>query len=138
MPALETLTDRVRDAHLLVRDTAAWDALSEELLCAYDDKDEERIDLLASRFLACWRAITPNLLADKLESVGIATSPAAHPWGLATLESKGHRCEPLLCSVKDDLPVPHGAVAVYSGLHLLSFDDVMAGYQECLAQLLQA
>jgi SAM-dependent methyltransferase len=136
MPALETLTCRVRDAHLLVRSADEWDALSEELFRAYDGKDDERIDLLAGPFLTSWRAVTRNLLADTLKSAGLTTSPPAHPWGLATLERNGLRCEPLLCAV-EDLPDPLGAAAVYGGLHLLSFDDVMAGYQACLAQLLR-
>ncbi|WP_284750843.1 hypothetical protein [Arthrobacter sp. efr-133-R2A-120] len=56
---------------------------------------------------------------------------------MATLEWDGLRCEPLLCSVDEELPDALHAAAVYGGLQQSSFDEVMAGYETCLVQLLR-
>lgn len=137
MPFLKTIAARVRSAHLLVRTAAEWDTLSFELFRAYDGKDDELIVELREPFVMGWRAVTRNLLTDTLESAGIKVSAPAHPWGVATLEWDGLRCEPLLCSVDPDLPDALEEAAVYGGLRLRSFDEVMAAYEDCLVQLLR-
>lgn len=94
--------------------------------------------MLRDPFLEAWRSVTRNLLTDTLESAGITVSPPVHPWAVATLEWDGVRCEPLLCSVDEELPDAIHAAAVYGGLQLSSFDEVMAGYEGCLVQLLRS
>lgn len=91
-----------------------WDTLSFELFRAYGGKDDELIEKLREPFLMGWRAVTRNLLADTLESAGIRVSAPAHPWGVATLEWDGLRCEPLLCSVDEELPDALEEAAVFS------------------------
>lgn len=137
MPFLKTISARVRSAHLIVRTAEEWDALSEALFRAYDAKDDELIETLRDPFLMGWRAVTRNLLGDTLESAGIRVSAPAHPWGIATLEWDGLRCEPLLCSVDEELPDALEEAAVYGGLRLRTFDEVMAAYTACLVQLLR-
>ncbi|GAB2713840.1 hypothetical protein ACX801_18215 [Arthrobacter bambusae] len=137
MPFLKTISARVRSAHLLVRTAEEWDELSFELFRAYDGKDDELIEELREPFLMGWRAVARNLLTDTLESAGIRVSGPVHPWGVATLEWDGLRCEPLLCSVDEELPDALEAAAVYGGLNLRTFDEVMAAYEDCLVQLLR-
>ncbi|MDQ0241452.1 hypothetical protein [Arthrobacter bambusae] len=137
MPFVKTISARVRTTHLLVRTAEEWDALSFELFRVYDGKDDELIEKLREPFLAAWRAVTRNLLAGTLESAGIKVSAPAHPWGVATLEWDVLRCEPLLCSVDEELPDALEEAAVYGGLRLQTFDEVMAAYEDCLVQLLR-
>lgn len=137
MPFLKTISARVRAAHLLVRTAKEWDALSFELFRSYDGKHDELIEKLRESFLTEWRAVTRNLLADTLESAGIKVSAPVHPWGVATLEWDGLLREPLLCSVDQELPDALEEAAVYGGLRLQNFDEVMAVYEDCLVQLLR-
>lgn len=84
-----------------------------------------------------WRAVALNLLTDTMESAGIRVSSPVHPWGIASLEWDGLRCEPLLCSVDEELPDALEEAAVYGGLRLRLFEEVMAAYTTCLVQLLR-
>ena len=134
MPSMIEIRARVRAAHLLVRSAEEWDALSEELLLAYESKDNDLAEKLRESFLAAWKAVTRNLLSDAFDAAGISIGPAAHPWGIATLGIPGRRCEPLLRS-PDELPEALGDATVHGGPHLRSFEEVMAGYDACLTFL---
>lgn len=133
---MKALMAQGRAAHLLVRPAEEWDSISDELYRAYDGKDDELIELLHENFLAQWQAVTRNLLAEPLGVAGITVGQPVHPWAIASLERGGHPCEPLLCFLDDELPDAREAAAVYGGLQLQHFDDVMAGYESCLQELL--
>jgi hypothetical protein len=135
MPSLNETSARIRAAHLLVRSTEEWDTLSKELLRAYDLKDIDKIEMLRDSFLAAWKPVTRNLLTDTLNAIDVTVTPAVHPWGIATLEAAGHSCEPLLCS-PEELPA-FPKTTVDGRPQLLSFEEVMAAYNTCLASLLQ-
>ncbi len=136
MPSLNETSARIRAAHLLVRSTEEWDTLSKELLRAYDLKDIDKIEMLRESFLAAWKSVARNLLTDTLNAIDIAVTPAVHPWGFATLETAGRSCEPLVSS-PGELPAFPKTTNVYGRPRLLSFEEVMAGYNTCLASLLQ-
>jgi hypothetical protein len=136
MPSLNETSARIRAAHLLVRSTEEWDTLSEGLLRAYDLKDNDKIEMLRESFLAAWKAVIRNLLTDTLNAIDITVTPAVHPWGIATLETARHSCEPLLCS-PEELPAVPRTTTVYGRPRLLSFEEVMTGYNTCLASLLR-
>lgn len=133
---LHALMAQVRAAHLMVRSEEDWDYLSSELGVAYAGKDDELIELLRGPYLKAWRTVTGNLLGDQLAAAGITVSRPAHPWSIAALERNGIVCEPLLCSLDDELPDAREAAAVYGGLQLRPFKDVMAGYVASLEELI--
>ncbi|MBB6404193.1 hypothetical protein [Arthrobacter sp. AZCC_0090] len=135
MPSLNETFARIRAAHLLVRSIEEWDTLSDELLRAYDLKDNEKFEMLRESFVAAWKSVTRNLLTDTMNAIGITVSPANHPWGVATLELDGRSCEPLLCS-PEELAAPSEAGDLYGWPRLRSFEAVMAGYDRCLISLL--
>ncbi|MCX2749500.1 hypothetical protein OOZ51_17020 [Arthrobacter sp. MI7-26] len=134
MPSLNETSAQIRAAHLLVRSTEEWDALSEELLRTYDLNDNDKIEMLRESFLATWRSVIRNLLTDTLNAIDITVTPAVHPWGIATLETAGHTCEPLLCSPEEPPAFPKTST-VHGRPRLLSFEEVMAGYNTCLTSL---
>ena len=133
---LNVLTAQVRAAHLLVRPEEEWDALTDDLWRAYDSKDGELVEQLCEPYLASWRVVTRNLLAEPLAAAGIRVASPAHPWSVATLERDGVIQEPLLCFLDDDVPNAWEAAAVNGGLQLQHFNDIMAGYESCLKELL--
>lgn len=134
MPSMNEIRARVRAAHLLVRSAEEWDTLSGELFRAYDSKDNDLVEMLRESFLAAWKSVTRNLLTDTLDAAGITVTPASHPWGIATLQANGRNCQPLLCTADG---VPKITVdAVYGGLRLQNFEEVIAGYGICLTHLL--
>ncbi len=133
---LNVLTAQVRAAHLLVRPEEEWDALTDDLWRAYDSKDSDLVEQLCEPYLASWRVVTRNLLAEPLAAAGITVARPAHPWAIATLERDGIVQEPLLCSLDHELPDSWEAAAVYGGLQLQRFNDIMAGYESCLKELL--
>lgn len=136
MPSLNETSARIRAAHLLVRSSEEWDTLSKGLLRAYELKDNDKIEMLRESFLATWRSVIRNLLTDTLNAVDITVTQAVHPWGIATLETAGHTCEPLLSSAEEPLAFPT-TTTVYGRPRLLSFEEVMAGYNTCLISLIK-
>ena len=136
MPSLNETSAQIRAAHLLVRSTEEWDTLSEELLRSYDRNDNDKIGMLRESFIAAWRSVIRNLLTDTLSAIDITVTPAVHPWGIATLNAAGRTCEPLLCSPEGLTAFPK-ASDVQGRPRLLSFEEVMAGYNTCLASLLR-
>lgn len=132
------LAAQVRAAHLLVRPEQEWDSLTDALWRAYDSKDSELVEQLYEPYLASWRVITRNLLAEPLAAAGISVARPVHPWAIAPLERGGLIHEPLLCFLDQDMPDAWEAAAVYGGLQLHRFNDVMAGYESCLNILLSA
>ncbi|MGM7775579.1 hypothetical protein ACSVHC_06085 [Arthrobacter sp. KNU-44] len=135
MPSLNEASAHIRAAHLLVRSTEEWDSLSEDLLRSYDLNDIDKIEMLRESYVAAWRSVVRNLLPDTLNAIDITVTPAVHPWGIATLNAAGRTCEPLLCS-PEELPA-FPKTAVHGRPRLLSFEEVMAGYNTCLASLLR-
>jgi hypothetical protein len=133
---LNVLTAQVRAAHLLVRPEEEWDALTDDLWRAYDSKDGDLVEQLCEPYLASWRVVTRNLLAEPLAAAGIKVARPAHPWAIATLERNGIVREPLLCFLDNELPDPWDAAAVDGGLQLQHFNDIMASYESCLKELL--
>ncbi|MFF2300618.1 hypothetical protein [Arthrobacter sp. efr-133-R2A-120] len=136
MPSLNETSARIRAAHLLVRSAEEWDTLSEELLRTYDLEDNDKIEMLRESFLATWKSVTRNLLTDPLNTIGITVTQAVHPWGIATLNAAGRTCEPILCS-PEGLPPFSKTSDVHGRPRLLSFEEVMTGYNTCLASLLR-
>lgn len=136
MPSLNEASAQIRAAHLLVRSTGEWDALSEDLLRSYDLNDNDKIEMLRESFVAAWRSVIRNLLTDTLNAIDITVTPAVHPWGIATLNAAGRSCEPLLCSPEGLPPFPKTS-DVHGRPRLLSFEEVMTGYNTCLASLLR-
>lgn len=128
MPSLNETSARVRAAHLLVRSTEEWDTLSEELLRAYDLKDNDKVEMLRESFLAAWKSVTRNLLTDPLNAIGIAVTPATTDWGIATLTAGKRNRQPRL--TQTDTPGPTGTQP-----RLRIFDEVMADYNACLEYL---
>jgi hypothetical protein len=124
---------RLRAGHLMVRDAREWDALSRELGAAYHSNDEELVEQLRPPFLQSWRTVTRYVLRDMFDSAGIDVTEHGHPWGIATLIGNGNTREPLLCaagSAYGDDP---------AGVHrvqLLTFEETMAHYADCLEPLL--
>lgn len=102
---------------------------------ACDSKDNELVEKLQGIYLATWKSVTRNILADTIEASGIAIAEPTHPWGIATLKAAGRSCQPLLCS-PEELPDSPGAAAAYGGLPLRNFEEVVAGYEACLTHLL--
>ncbi|GAA5200184.1 hypothetical protein GCM10023346_41650 [Arthrobacter gyeryongensis] len=135
MPSLNETSARIRAAHLLVRSTEEWDSLSEDLLRSYDLNDNDKIEMLCESFVAAWRSVVRNLLTDTLNAIDITVTPAVHLWGIATLNAAGRSCEPLLCSPEGLSALPK--TTVHGRPRLLSFEEVMTGYNTCLASLLQ-
>lgn len=129
----ETIT-RIRQGHLLVRSPREWNELSSALLRAYDAKDDELVERLRAPFLQSWRTVTTLVLADTFDAAGITITPAAHPWGIATLAATNLNCEPLLCEAEDGED-GRAAAAVHGGLQLLDFDSIMTGYATCVNRL---
>ncbi|MCI0141461.1 hypothetical protein KNN17_07700 [Arthrobacter bambusae] len=136
MPSLNEASAHIRAAHLLVRSAEEWDALSEDLLRSYDPNDNDKAEMLRESFVAAWRMVIRNLLIDPLNAIDITVTPAVHPWGIATLETAGRACEPLLCS-PEGLPAFPKTSDIHGRPRLLSFEEVMAGYSTCLASLLR-
>jgi hypothetical protein len=136
MPSLNEASAHIRAAHLLVRSAEEWDALSEDLLRSYDPNDNDKAEMLRESFVAAWRMVIRNLLIDPLNAIDITVTPAVHPWGIATLETAGRACEPLLCS-PEGLPAFRKTSDIHGRPRLLSFEEVMAGYSTCLASLLR-
>ena len=130
------LIQRIRSGHLMVRTADEWDELAAALVRAYQGKDDELIAQLRPPFLQAWRAVTVYVLSDAFDAAGINVESPVHPWGIATLEANGSTCEPLLCDAKED-DGGRAAAAIYGGLHLLTFEEVLAGYTTCLHQLMQ-
>lgn len=135
---LNVLTAQVRAAHLLVRPEEEWDALTDDLWRAYDSEDSDLVDQLCEPYLASWRVVTRNLLAEPLAAAGIRVARPAHPWAIATLERDGVVQEPLLCFLDGNVPDAWEAAAVNGGLQLQHFNDIMAGYESCLRELLSS
>ena len=133
---LNALTAQVRAAHLLVRPQEEWDALTDDLWRAYDSKDSDLVEQLSEPYLASWRVVTRNLLAEPLAAAGIRVARPAHPWAIATLERAGVVREPLLCSLDQDMSDPWEAAAAGGGLQLQHFNHIKAGYESCLKELL--
>lgn len=128
MLSLNETSARVRAAHLLVRSTEEWDTLSEELLRAYDLKDNNDLEMLRESFLAGWKSVTRNLLTDTLNAIGVAVTPATTDWGIATLSTGKRSCQPQL--TQTDTAGTTGARP-----RLRNFEEVMADYNACLGYL---
>ncbi|GAA4039210.1 hypothetical protein GCM10023063_25630 [Arthrobacter methylotrophus] len=128
MPSLNETSARVRAAHLLVRSAEEWDTLSEELLRAYDLKDNDKVEMLHESVLAAWKSVTRNLLTDPLNAIGIAVTPATTYWGIATLTAGKRNRQPQL--TQTDTPGTSGTQP-----RLRNFEEVMADYNACLEYL---
>jgi len=135
---LIALAAQVRAAHLLVRPEQEWDSLTDALWRAYDSKDSDLVEQLYEPYLAACRVVTCNLLAEPLADADISVASPVHPWAIATLERGGIVQEPLLCFLDQDMLDASEAAAVYGGLQLQRFNDVIAGYESCLKKLLSA
>lgn len=131
---MNELAARIRAGHLMVRTSDEWDGLSAALVQAYHAKDDELIEQLRSPFLQSWRTVTSYVLRDTFDAAGITVTAPEHPWGIATLTANGHRREPLLCDTPED-EGGKAAAAVYGGLQLLTFDQIINGYIDGLSEL---
>ena len=129
-------TAEIHHGHLMVRDAHEWDALAVALTHAYHAKDDELIEQLLPPFLQSWRTVTGYVLRDTFDAAGITVTPPQHPWGIATLSVNGRSAEPLLCEAEDS-DDGRAEAAVYGGLRLLTFEEVMIGYTMCLDRLMQ-
>jgi hypothetical protein len=135
MTLSETI-DRLRTAHLMVRDANEWDGLAAALADAYHAKDDDLIEQLQPPFLQSWRTVTHYVLRDTFDAAGISVAEPGHQWGIATLTANGVSREPLLCHA--DPPTGyHLASAATDGPRLLTFAETMTYYSECLAPLLE-
>ncbi|SDW57398.1 hypothetical protein SAMN04487912_103413 [Arthrobacter sp. cf158] len=126
---------RLRAGHLMVRDAGEWDALSTELGAAYITNDDELVEQLRPPFLQSWRTVTRYVLRDMFESAEIDVTEPGHPWGIATLTGNGTTAEPLLCFPGST----HGGSVEAAGVHgirLMTFEETMAHYTNCLEHLL--
>lgn len=130
-------TAQIRNGHLMVRDAHEWDSLALALTHAYLAKDDELIEQLLPPFLQSWRTVTTYVLKDTLDAAGITVAIPEHPWGIATLSANGRSSEPLLCET-EDTDDGRAEAAVYGGLRLLTFEEVMIGYTRCLSRLMQS
>lgn len=133
---LNETIDRLRAAHLMVRDAHEWDALSADLRSAYEANDEDRIEQLQQPFVQSWRTVTHYVLRDTFDAAGIAVTEAAHPWGIATLTTNGSSREPLLC-LADQTFGQGSSVAAMNAPQLLTFAETMTYYTECLTPLFE-
>ena len=104
---------------------------------AYLAKDNELIEQLLPPFLQSWRTVTGYVLRDTFDAAGITITTPQHPWGIATLSANGQSAEPLLCEA-EDTDDGRAEAAVYGGLRLLTFEEVMIGYTMCLSRLMQS
>ncbi|MGR0162186.1 hypothetical protein [Paenarthrobacter nitroguajacolicus] len=133
---LNETIDRLRAAHLMVRDAHEWDALSANLRGAYDANDEDLVEQLQQPYVQSWRTVTHYVLRDTFDAAGISVTEPSHPWGIATLTANGVSREPLLCR-NDQLDALGSAAASIGGPRLLTFAEAMTYYADCLAPLLQ-
>ncbi|AFR29077.1 hypothetical protein ARUE_c21730 [Arthrobacter sp. Rue61a] len=133
MTLIETI-DRLRTAHLMVRDANEWDGLSAALTEAYDATDDDLIEQLQPPFLQSWRTVTRYVLRDTFDHAGISVTEPVDPWGIAVLTSGGSSTEPLLCVVTTPEPQDAGT-ANLTGRRLLTFSEMMTHYAECLEPL---
>ncbi|UKA51715.1 hypothetical protein LFT48_09450 [Arthrobacter sp. FW305-123] len=133
---LNETIDRLRTAHLMVRDADEWDGLTAALADAYRRQDDDLVEQLQPPFLQSWRTVTHYVLRDTFDAAGISVTDPSRPWGIATLTANGVSREPALCRV--DPPVPqHAESTAAEGPELLTFAEVMTYYAECLSPLLE-
>ncbi|VXB37102.1 conserved hypothetical protein [Arthrobacter sp. 9V] len=128
---LNETIDRLKTAHLMVRDADEWDGLSAALVEAYHSNNDDLIEQLQPPYLQSWRTVTHYVLRDPFDAAGISVTEPGRPWGIATLTANGISREPVLCHV--DLTVPGGPAE----LELLTFAEAMTYYAQCLAPLLE-
>ncbi|WP_197412774.1 hypothetical protein [Arthrobacter sp. EpRS71] len=135
MTLSETI-DRLRTAHLMVRDANEWDGLTAALADAYRRQDDDLIEQLQPPFLQSWRTVTHYVLRDTFDAAGISVTDHSRPWGIATLTANGVSREPVLCRMDPTVP-QHAEGTAAEGPELLTFAEVMTYYAECMAPLLE-
>lgn len=128
---------QIRTGHLMVRDAREWDALALALSNAYHGKDDELIEQLLPPFVQSWRTVTAYVLRDTFDTAGITVTAPEHPWGIATLSANGSSCQPLLCEA-EDTDDGRAEAAVYGGLRLQTFEEIMTSYTTCLNRLMHS
>ncbi|WP_286179673.1 hypothetical protein [Arthrobacter sp. ISL-95] len=133
---LNEIIDRLRTAHLMVRDANEWDGLAAALVDAYHSNDEDRVEQLQPPFLQSWRTVTHYVLRDTFDAAGISVAEPSLPWAIATLTANGVSREPVLCHVDPAAPQEPPGAAI-EGPRLFTFAEAMTYYAECLAPLLE-
>lgn len=126
MPASKETLAQVRAAHMLVRSPEAWNTLSAELVSAWEFNDDETLEMIREQFLAPWRSVAHNLLADTLNGIGISVTAATTDWGIATLSTSKDSFQPQLTSTN---------TTTGTQPRLRNFEEVISGYNACLQYL---